>query len=88
MNNSLVDITGRVLPPEKIRTHNIGHVLDGGSDADWTRHLRNLPMFTCIKIKRWVILAPKDCCAFINPFVQSLERAARGMSFSLPQPIM
>lgn len=87
MSNSLVNVTGRVLPMEQIKS-NANKAYDGGYEADWTKHLRALPMFTCATMKTWVILAPQDCCDQVKSFAQTLGKAAQGMSFILPQPIM
>lgn len=61
---------------------------DGGFEADWTRHLRALPMFTCATMKSWVILTPQDNLRDVQAFASSLSKAAQGMAFTLPPPIM
>lgn len=86
LKNSLVEVRGRVLPPEPIKSHTKGY--DGGPEADWTKYLRALPMFTCAVMKTWVILTPQDSVREVNIFAQTLAKAAQGMSFTLPQPIM
>lgn len=86
LSNSLVDVPGRVLPYESIKSNKTAY--DGGNEADWTKHLRSLPMFICATMKTWIILAPQDCCSDVKTFAMTLEKAARGMSFSLPQPTM
>lgn len=86
MSNSLVDVPGRVLAAEKISSNSRSY--DGGSEADWTKHLRSLPMFTCASMRNWVILTPQDCLRDVQSFAQTLSKAAQGMSFTLPQPIM
>lgn len=86
LSNKLVDVPGRILPLEQIKSNSKPY--DGGFEADWTRHLRALPMFTCATMKSWVILTPQDCARDVQAFAQSLFKAAQGMSFVLPQPIM
>lgn len=86
LSNDLVNVPGRVLPAEKIKSNT--KVYDGGFEADWTRHLRALPMFTCAMMKTWVILTPQDCFRDVQNFAGTLAKAAQGMSFTLPAPIM
>lgn len=86
MSNSLINVTGRVLPFEPIKSMSKGY--DGGLEADWTKHLRALPMFACASMKTWVILTPQENVRDVQAFAQSLARAAQGMSFTLPQPVM
>lgn len=86
LSNSLVDVPGRVLPLESIRSHIKEY--NGGYEADWTKHLRTLPMFTCATVGLWAVLTPQDCINEVKAFTQSLGKAAQGMSFPLPTPIM
>jgi len=86
LSNKLVELTGRTLQPEPIQSHSRGY--NGGEEADWTIHLRSLPMFTSAIVKHWVILAPKNCCREVYIFAQTLARAAKGMNFILPKPTM
>lgn len=86
LSNKLVELTGRTLPPEPIQSRSKGY--NGGEEADWTKHLRALPMFTSAIVKHWVILAPRDSCREVDVFAQSLAKTAQGMNFILPQPTM
>lgn len=84
LSNRLVELTARTLPPEPIQSRTKGY--NGGDEADWTKHLRALPMFTSAMVKNWVILTPKENCREVDAFAQSLARAAQGMTFLLPKP--
>lgn len=86
LSNKLVDVPGRVLPIEQLKSNTKAY--DAGIEADWTRYLRGLPMFTCASMKNWVIVTPQDNARDVQAFAQSLQKAAQGMSFSLPSPIM
>lgn len=86
LTNKLVDVPGRVLSAEKIKSNT--KMYDGGYEADWTKYLRALPMFTCAVMKTWVILTPQDCFRDVQNFSGTLAKAAQGMSFMLPPPIM
>lgn len=86
LSNRLVELTARTLPPEPIQSRTKGY--NGGDEADWTKHLRALPMFTSAMVKHWVILTPRDNCREVDAFAQSLAKAAHGMTFLLPKPTM
>lgn len=86
LKNSLVEVRGRVLPPEPIKSNASGY--DGGIEADWTKSLRSLPMFTCAVMSHWAILTPQDTVKDVQTFVRTLMNAGKGMSFILPTPIM
>ncbi|XP_026819609.1 uncharacterized protein LOC113558350 [Rhopalosiphum maidis] len=58
------------------------------SGAGLSKHLRALPMVTSEISKYLVILAAKDCCQEVDVFAQSLARAAQGIKFSLPKPVI
>lgn len=86
MSNNLVDVPGRVLAVEPIRSNTKSY--DGGQEADWTKYLRSLPMFACASMSSWVILTPQEYTRDVQGFSQTLSKAAQGMSFMLPQPTM
>ncbi|XP_050528664.1 piwi-like protein Siwi [Daktulosphaira vitifoliae] len=86
LGKNLVELSGRVLPPEKIKSNTRDY--DGALEADWTKQLRFLPMYTCALMKCWVIVAPQDCIRDVQPFAVNLAKAAQGMSFTLPRPIL
>lgn len=86
LKNSLVEVRGRVLPPEPIKSSASGY--DGGTEADWTKTLRTLPMFTCAVMSHWAILTPRENVKDVETFVDTLKTAGKGMSFILPQPMM
>ncbi|XP_050437858.1 piwi-like protein Siwi [Adelges cooleyi] len=86
LSNNLVEVTGRVLNFEPIYSNSKNY--SGGEEADWTKHLRMLPMYMCAVVKCWVVVAPVQNIQEVNNFVKSLERAAKQMYFTLPQPVM
>ncbi|VVC26674.1 Piwi domain,Ribonuclease H-like domain,PAZ domain [Cinara cedri] len=86
LKNGLIDVPGRVLAPESIKLSN--RTFDGGPEANWTKHLRCASMFTCPIIQHWVILSPNDYVSGLQTFIHSLQKASKGMSFMLPNPII
>jgi len=79
-------VPARVLPMENIGCN--VKVYNGGPTAEWTHHLKFLPMYTSVVVKHWVLLIPKEVEHDINSFVTNLQKVGNGMSFSLPQPQM
>lgn len=86
LSNQLVKVPGRILPPEKIKSFNKQY--DGGFDADWTKHLRCLPMYANATVSTWVIVAPQSNEREVEIFKKSLLSTADGMAFKLPKPIV
>ncbi|XP_050528638.1 piwi-like protein Siwi [Daktulosphaira vitifoliae] len=86
LGKNLVTIPARVLLPEKIKSNNGEY--SGDKNADWTKHLRSNPMYTCVKVKHWVVVAPGDNMAAVKDFITDLSSAGSGMSFNLPPPIL
>ncbi|XP_029341114.1 LOW QUALITY PROTEIN: piwi-like protein Siwi [Acyrthosiphon pisum] len=80
LSNKLVELTGRILQPEPIQSRSKGN--NGGEEADWTKHLRSLPMFTSATVKNWYILAPRDSC-LSNTFLNDLEKVINESNPSL-----
>ncbi|XP_025413439.1 piwi-like protein Siwi isoform X2 [Sipha flava] len=81
---NLVNINGRVLPPQKIACNT--HQFSAGDRGDWSNALRNAPMYTSASIKRWAIVAPQNVMADVQKFLGSLKRVSDAMSFFLPRP--
>lgn len=85
--SKLVDIPGRILPPEYIIQGNQGRIkYVVGSDVDWTRQLRSNQMLMSATCNTWVVLTPGFMKNECREFSQLLTRAAKGMSFNLPSP--
>ncbi|XP_050438179.1 piwi-like protein Siwi isoform X2 [Adelges cooleyi] len=85
-SKTLVEVPARVLKNENISSNTKSYT--GGTEADWTTFVRSQPMYACALMKCWVILAPQQDIDDVKVFVSSLEKAARGMSFKLPQPVI
>lgn len=62
-------------------------MFDGGIEADWTHHLRSVPMYTCATIKQWYVLStPKLHDSTVQQFIKSLRNVASKMNFMLSMP--
>lgn len=56
-----------------------------GDDCDWTRNLRSNPMLVLPKIDCWVVIVASQLKRDALDFVNTLEKAARGMRMILPK---
>ncbi|KAJ8967856.1 hypothetical protein NQ317_018350 [Molorchus minor] len=83
--DSLLKFAGRVLPPETIVGGNQAKY-SAGPQADWTRELRALPMFTTGPMQRFAVVCPVKFKSACQEFMQCLQRSARGMSWDIGQP--
>lgn len=86
LGKNLINVTGRVLPKEPIFSNRTQY--DSGPDADWTKHVRSLPMFISAVMGRWVIVAPQSNVNDVQTFAYTLKKVSDGMSFPLPRPEM
>lgn len=75
---------GRVLGQQNVYS-NI-RAYESESNADWILLVRSNPVFTCVKLSRWVILYPQQNESEVRAFVKSIRQVAQGMSFNIPQP--
>lgn len=83
--NTLVEFTGRALPPEAIVSGgNVSY--SAGREADWTRELRDKPMFYAAPVNNWVMLAPSRFVKSAENFAGTLWKASNGMHWGLPRP--
>lgn len=84
---NLIDFSGRVLPSE-----NIIQGLSGkkcylsGEKSDWTQNMRNTQMLSLGNLRSWTVVTPTNMKSEAHHFVHTLQQAAAGMSFFLPQP--
>lgn len=83
--NTLVEFTGRALPPEVIvGGRNLNY--SAGREADWTRDLRSNPMFHAVPVNNWVMIAPSRYVKSAENFAGMLWKASNGMQWGLPKP--
>lgn len=82
--NNLVEIQGRVLPPEVV--YGAQAKYSAGDQADWTRDLRDKAMASSATLSSWVVIYPYKDKHNIESFVNMLQRAANPLKFRLPTP--
>ncbi|EDW02949.1 protein aubergine [Drosophila grimshawi] len=85
LDSELVEVTGRVLPHEKIVFGNeIRYVCD--SHTDWTNEFRKNSMYKCVDIKRWYVITPRRNVREAQEFVKLCIRVANGMRMHIAEP--
>lgn len=84
LSNDLVKIKGRVLPSEKVYCNT--KFYDSGENAEWSRHVRSVPMYTSARIQSWIVVYPNQNVNDVRQFVNTLKQVGNGMSFTLSQP--
>ncbi|XP_072378370.1 piwi-like protein Siwi [Diabrotica undecimpunctata] len=81
----LIQFQGRVLPMETIVAANNARY-PAGPKADWTRDLRAQRMFNSANMTRLVTICPSRQKNECFDFLQTLQKAARGMQWDIGQP--
>lgn len=85
LDKHLVEIPGRILPPEKIVFGNRKkYVCD--KHADWSREFRSTSMFSHVDIKRWYVVVPRRSLREVQEFVKMCIRAAGSMKMHISEP--
>jgi len=86
LNNKLVEVVCRVLPPELIFSSNLFY--NHEYRFSWLRNTSYLPMLRCVKVKHWIILTPFSFKSRVEKFLTNIQKAARSMSYLMPDPVM
>lgn len=60
LDNKLVNVPARILPPEKIYLAGGRRPVSTGSFADWTRELHDKPLFMVTQLREWILLCPQQ----------------------------
>ncbi|KAM8717614.1 hypothetical protein ACLKA7_004331 [Drosophila subpalustris] len=85
LDQTLVEIPARVLPPQKILFGNQSFYLCDNR-ADWTFEFRNRSMFTQVAIKRWYVITPRRSLRETQEFVKLVIKAANNMKMHVAEP--
>lgn len=80
-----MDISGRILPPERI-CGGLNAVFDAGAQADWTKSLRDKALLVSVQLDNWAIVYPYRSERETRNFCDMLPRVGRGMSFTIKAP--
>lgn len=85
LDKALVEIPGRVLPPEKIIFGN-QKLYTCDARADWTFEFRNSTMFRHVDIKRWYVITPRRNLRETQNFVKLCQNVAGKMKMTIANP--
>lgn len=86
LSSELVRFKGRVLSQQTIYSNATPYA--SNSEADWTRSVRSLPMYTSAKLHKWVILYPQQNESEVRTFVNTVRQVAKTMGFNIPPPVL
>lgn len=86
LDDKLLELTGRVLPTERIMFRS--NAVSAGPEADWTREFRNNHNIICKPLKDWVVICMQRVSREVEGFLKNLNKAAQGMGFGLDYPRM
>ncbi|CAG5096449.1 Similar to Siwi: Piwi-like protein Siwi (Bombyx mori) [Cotesia congregata] len=84
LDNKLVEIPARVIPPENIIFGNTKQ--SASTSADWTRHFRGARLIISTKLTDWVLIVPERAKRDAQPFIENLIKVGNGMSFAINKP--
>ncbi|WAR02486.1 PIWL1-like protein [Mya arenaria] len=86
--DSLVTLSARVMPQEKIFQQN-GELNYKQEDADWSRDMRGKRLITPVNLQNWVVIFFRRNNQQAQEFVQTLSRVGppMGMMINNPQPV-
>lgn len=85
LDTALVEIPGRVLPPENIVFGNQKLYLCD-SRADWTHEFRSCAMYRHVDIKRWYVITPRRNFRETQNFVKFCQTVANKMRMTIAEP--
>jgi len=87
VENTLVKVSGRKLPEEKIYSKKPDQTFKERS-GDWTDDvtLGHLPMYDCSSVKKWSVLSPEIHKNIVHTFINRLKLTCSKFAFELPPP--
>ncbi|XP_049818094.1 piwi-like protein Siwi isoform X2 [Aethina tumida] len=80
--DKLVELPARLLTPESLLAGE-NRSYSAGQEADWTRELRSVPMYSTTEMKRLAVICPSRLFDKTEEFMTCLQRAGGGMRWNL-----
>ncbi|XP_017884838.1 piwi-like protein Siwi [Ceratina calcarata] len=84
LDDKLVEVPARILPPERIVLN--GATASSGQFCDWTRELQSKPAFCAARLQQWVVICLDRMRRDVDRFVGMLQECARGMNCMVDRP--
>lgn len=85
LDTNMVEVPGRRLPGENI-VFGQNKIVRTDHNADWSRDLRSISMFSHVDIKRWYVIVPRRNLQEVQEFVKMCIRAAASMKMHISEP--
>ncbi|XP_011630854.1 piwi-like protein Siwi [Pogonomyrmex barbatus] len=84
LDNKLLEISGRELPAEKIYFSD--NVSVTAEEGDWTRTMQNKKCIISPVLRNWVLVVTERDKHAVSPFITSLNKVTKGLSFHVENP--
>nr|BAG69146.1 Piwi [Botryllus primigenus] len=81
----LVNVPGRILPPEKIML-GMNKIVNGGPDASWDNVFRDSQLLKCVELRFWHLLCHERDEGTANNLIQKMCQVSRTMGFNMSRP--
>lgn len=85
LDTNLVEISARVLPPEKIIFGRNKFFLCS-EVPDWSREFRQTNLFAPVNIKRWQVVVPRQDLTEVQAFVKTCISVGSSMGLKISEP--
>jgi aubergine-like protein len=83
--STLINLTGRILPPEKILQRDSGYTYKP-AEADWSREMRGQKLISCVNLTSWILLCTRRDGAKAQEFLSNLMRVGPPMGIQIRGP--
>ncbi|MPC42405.1 Piwi-like protein 1 [Portunus trituberculatus] len=86
-SQELAQVRGRILPGEVLTQahHSFTYT---GSDGDWAREVKDVPLSVCREVGRWVLVFPSRQRKEAEELVAGLRKVTPTLGMVMPQPAM
>lgn len=84
LEDKLVEIPARILPPERIVLS--GTTVSSGRSCNWTKELQSKPAFCASRLNNWAVICLGRMRNEVERFVGMLQQCARGMNCTIGNP--
>nr|XP_039251037.1 piwi-like protein 1 [Styela clava] len=85
LENRIVSVEGRTLPPEKVLVGN-NHVFQCNEDVDFFRDISRVPVLRSVPIKHWIIVFTARDATKSKDFVRKFEEVSRKIGMQIQPP--
>ncbi|XP_028415241.1 piwi-like protein 1 [Dendronephthya gigantea] len=88
-DSQLLNMDGRVLPPEAIKHKEGGKTYNyKPAEAEWSREMRGMPLRSTVPLDTWMVLFTTRDSGIAHDFLQTLQRVCGPMGINVSKPMM